>query len=193
MSILKVVEWPAEVLETRAAEVTVFDDKLKSLVKDMFETMHASKGIGLAANQVGVLQRVLVMQIPWSGSRYSDQEEVKEWWHDQPFVFINPKIVKKAGSTKYQEGCLSFPGVYEFVNRAAEVWIEAQDETGKKHDYHCTGLLDICVQHEIDHLDGVVFIDRMSRLKAGLIRKKLEKRHLLESTDSEEETIGAKT
>lgn len=181
MAVLKIVEWPANVLETPAKEVSVFDAAFKQFVRDMHETMHASKGIGLAANQVGVLQRVLTINIPWSESRYSDQEEKQEPWHNKPFTFVNPRIVKKAGTAKFQEGCLSFPDIYEWVTRADEVWVEAQDEDGKKFEMHANGLMAICLQHEIDHIDGIVFINRMSRLKSNMVRKKIEKRHMLEA------------
>jgi peptide deformylase len=177
---LEVMVWPAKVLETRAEEVTEFDDAFRQFVEDMHETMHAANGIGLAANQVGVLKRVLTMFIPWSESRYSDQEEAKEPWHNIKFTFVNPKIVKKAGKISYQEGCLSFPEIFDFVDRAAEVWVKAQDENGKEFEIHATGLLAICLQHEIDHLDGVVFINRMSQLKREMIRKRIQKRGRLE-------------
>jgi peptide deformylase len=176
VSVLDVVIWPAKVLETRANEVTQFDDAFRKFVADMHETMHAANGIGLAANQVGDLRRVVVMEIPWSGSRYSEQEEAQEWWHDKKFTFVNPVITKKQGKFKFQEGCLSFPEIYEFVERAAEVWVTAQDETGKKFEVHATGLFAVCIQHEIDHIDGVVFVDRMSRLKQSIVKKKLARR-----------------
>lgn len=176
MSTLTIVEWPAKVLETRAEEVTVFDEALRAFVTDMHETMKASNGIGLAANQVASLQRVITIEIPFSESRYSDQEGKQEWWHNKAFTFINPIITKKEGKVSYQEGCLSFPEIFDFVDRASEVWVKAQDETGKEFEVHATGLLAICLQHEIDHIDGIVFINRMSRLKSSLIRKKILRR-----------------
>ncbi len=176
MTVLKVVEWPAKVLETPAEKVTKFDSELQQFVADMHETMQAASGIGLAANQVGVLKRVLTINIPWSENRYSEQEETQEWWHNKPFTFINPEIIKKAGKFTGQEGCLSFPGIYDFVNRAAEVWVQAMDENGKPFEVHATGLFSICIQHEIDHIDGIVFIERMSKLKSTTIRKKIMKR-----------------
>ncbi len=179
MAILNVVEWPAKVLDTKAVDVIRFDDDLRKFVADMHETMHASNGIGLAANQVGDLRRVITIEIPHSNSRYADQEEeTKEWWHNKRFTVINPVIAKKSGKISFQEGCLSFPDIYDFVDRAAEVWVVAMDEHGKPFEIHANGLFAVCLQHEIDHIDGIVFINRMSRLKAGLIRKKLEKRHL---------------
>ena len=185
VSVLEVVTWPAKVLETRAEEVKVFDDTLRKFVADMHETMLASAGIGLAANQVGDLRRIVAMEIPWEGNRYSEQEEQKEWWHDKKFTFINPVITKKAGKFRFQEGCLSFPEIYEFVERAAEVWVTAQDENGKTFEVHATGLFAVCVQHEIDHIDGVVFIERMSRLKSTMVRKKIARRGNIEELEKE--------
>lgn len=177
MAVLDVVEWPAEVLETKSEEVTDFGPDLKAFVEDMHQTMDHAGGIGLAANQVGVTKRVIVIFIPLSDNKYADQEEEKrEPWHDKRFTFINPKIVKRSGKIKWQEGCLSFPEIYEFVDRAEEVWVEALDENGKKFELHATGLMAVCLQHEIDHIDGIVFINRMSRLKSSLVRQKIARR-----------------
>ncbi len=176
MAILKVVEWPATVLETKSTEVTVFDENLKKFVQDMHDTMDEAGGIGLAANQVGVAQRVLTILIPWADNRYEEQEEKKESWHDQRWTFINPVITKKAGKIKWQEGCLSFPEIFEFVDRAAEVWVTAQNEKGETFEVHANGLFAVCLQHEIDHIDGIVFTVRMSRLKASIVKKKVIKR-----------------
>lgn len=186
MTVLKVVEWPAKVLETKSEEVLAFDDELKQFVRDMHETMDAAGGIGLAANQVGATRRVLTILIPWEGSRYQDQEEKKEDWHDRRWTFINPVITKKAGKIRWQEGCLSFPEIYEFVDRAAEVWVEARDADGESFSVHANGLFAVCLQHEIDHIDGVVFVDRMSRLKSGLLKKKLIKRQRLMETEPQQ-------
>lgn len=183
MTVLKVVEWPAKVLETRASEVTVFDTAFRKFVDDMHETMKDAGGIGLAANQVSSLQRVLTIQIPYD-NRYSEQEgEKRESWHDQKFTFVNPVITKKEGKISFQEGCLSFPEIYDFVDRAAEVWVEAKDESGKTFEVHATGLFAVCLQHEIDHLDGIVFINRMSRLKSSLIKKKIQRRSAILVTE----------
>ena len=176
MAVLNVVVWPAPVLETKASKVEKFDAEFQTFVGDMHETMDAAQGIGLAANQVGDLRRVLTILIPYGGERYDEVGETKEWWHDQRFTFVNPVITKKQGKFKYQEGCLSFPEIFDFVERAAEVWVTAQDEEGKEFEVHATGLLSVCLQHEIDHIDGIVFINRMSRLKASMIKKKLARR-----------------
>jgi peptide deformylase len=186
VTILKVVEWPAKVLSTPAAPVEKFDAELAKFVRNMHETMSHAKGIGLAANQVGDLRRVLVINIPWhDDDAEGEAPEIKEWWHDKSFTIINPKITKIQNKTRYMEGCLSFPEMYDYVQRSSEVWLDFQDETGKKHSIHATGLLAICLQHEIDHLDGIVFIDRMSRLKANSIKKKMNQRPALSSMERE--------
>lgn len=174
--VLKVVEWPAKVLETKSEEVKDFGPDFQKFVKDMHETMDAASGIGLAANQVDVAKRVIVIYIPWQNAREGEEEEQREDWHDKRFTFVNPKIVKRQGKIKWQEGCLSFPEIYEFVDRAEEVWVEAQDEKGKTFEVHANGLFSVCLQHEIDHIEGIVFINRMSRLKAGLVRQKVARR-----------------
>lgn len=186
MTILKVVEWPARVLETKSDTVTVFDDEIKQLVQDMHDTMDDASGVGLAANQVGVAKRVLTILIPWEGNRYQDQEEKKEDWHDKRWTFINPVIKQKIGKLRWQEGCLSFPEIYEFVDRAAEVVVEAQDVHGERFEVHANGLFAVCLQHEIDHIDGIVFVERMSRLKGSMIKKKVIKRQKLTHTEVEE-------
>lgn len=178
MSLLEVLTWPHPILDTKSEEVTTFDEKLRQFVADMHETMHKTKGIGLAANQVGVLQRVLTIHIPFTKSDEESQTE-KKWWHDKSFTFINPVIVK-ASSQKisYMEGCLSFPDVYDYVGRSATVEVKACDEFGKEFSVEADGLFAICLQHEIDHIDGIVFFKRMSRLKANLIQKKMKKKSL---------------
>jgi peptide deformylase len=181
MTILNIVEWPAKVLETRAQEVTVFDNELLQFVSDMFETMDKAGGIGLAANQVDRLLRVLVMHIT---SKNEEPEDIRPW-HDQKFVFINPTISKKHGKTKYLEGCLSFPEQYDYVDRAAELTLDYQDEWGKHHSLEADGLFAICIQHEIDHIDGIVFTTRMSRLKSSRIRKKMLQRSQISHMEEE--------
>jgi peptide deformylase len=182
MGKLQVVEWPAKVLETASEPVTSFDEQLRQFAADMHETMDAAEGIGLAANQVGIAKRVITIYIPFDDHAYKDQESVKQPWHNVRYTFVNPEIVKKAGKISWQEGCLSFPGIFDFVDRAAEVWIKAFDETGKPFEVHATELLAVCLQHEIDHIDGVVFFNRMSRLKASMIKKKMLRRGKLEMT-----------
>jgi len=181
VGVLKIVEWPSKVLETKAEEITLFDESVKKLVLDMHETMKHENGIGLAANQVNVLKRVFVVNIPWVEK---DGGEEKQDWHDKAFTFINPVITKISNEkVSYQEGCLSFPEVYDFVGRHERVTVEAFNEKGESFSLEASGLLSICIQHELDHIDGIVFIKRMSRLKAKLARSKINKYHLRHKTN----------
>ncbi len=161
MSVLTVLHYPDDRLRTIAKPVTEFNDKLRQLVADMIETMYAENGIGLAATQVNIHQRVVVIDL---------SEE-----RNQPQVFINPEIVAKSGDTTYEEGCLSVPQNYANVERAAEITVKAQDVEGNAFELNADGLLAICLQHELDHLVGKLFIDYLSPLKRDRIRKKLEK------------------
>ena len=161
MSVLFILEFPDPRLRTRAAPVTVFDAKLKQFVADMFDTMYAANGVGLAATQVNVHQRVLV----------TDMSEGRT----EPLALINAQILEKAGSQVYQEGCLSFPGLYADVTRALKVKVKAQDVDGNEIVVDAEGPLAVCIQHEIDHLDGKVFVDYLSPLKRGMLLKRLEK------------------
>lgn len=182
MTVLNVVEYPAKVLETKSTDVTEFNDEFKTFVADMHETMDAAGGIGLASNQVGVAKRVLVILIPYE-ERRGEAPEARQYWHDKRYTFVNPVITKKQGKFKGQEGCLSFPEIYENVERSAEIWVTAQDEDGKTFEVHANGLFSVCLQHEIDHIDGIVFIKRMSPLKASLVKKKVAKRHRMEAEE----------
>ncbi|HEX8778231.1 MAG TPA: peptide deformylase [Rhodanobacter sp.] len=161
MSTLAILEFPDPRLRTRAAPVTVFDTRLKQFVADMFETMYAANGVGLAATQVNVHQQVLVIDM-------SDER-------NQPLALINAEIVEKDGAQVYQEGCLSFPGVYADVTRALKVKVKAHDVDGKEFTYEAEGPLAVAVQHEMDHLAGKVFVDYLSPLKRSLLLKRLEK------------------
>lgn len=162
MALLKILEFPDPRLRTVAKPVTVVDDRIRQLTDDMLETMYAAPGIGLAATQVNVHERVLVMDI---------SEE-----HNNPMVFINPEIeVLGPEEQEYQEGCLSVPGFFEEVNRPANIRITALDREGKAFEILPDGLLAVCVQHEIDHLDGKLFVDYISPMKRNRIRSKLEK------------------
>lgn len=182
MTVMKIVEWPAKVLETKSNEVTEFNQETLDFVRDMHETMDEAGGIGLASNQVGVAKRVLTIFIPWE-ERRGEPPDAKADWHDKRWTFINPVITKKIGKFKGQEGCLSFPEIFENVERAAEVWVSAQDEHGKSFDVHADGLFSVCLQHEIDHIDGIVFITRMTPLKSNLVKKRVLKRHRLEAEE----------
>ena len=161
MALLPILEFPDPRLRTRAAPVATFDGELGQLIDDMLETMYAAKGVGLAATQVNVHQRILV----------ADVSEEK----NQPLVFINPQILSSADVGTMQEGCLSVPQVFEEVERAARVRVRARDRDGAVLEREFDGLLAVCVQHEMDHLDGKLFVDYLSELKRTRIRKKLEK------------------
>jgi peptide deformylase len=168
MSKLTILEFPDTRLRTRAQPVTDFDSALKQLAADMLETMYEAPGIGLAATQVNVHKQLIVL----------DVSEEK----DQPLILINPKIVEHEGSQTYQEGCLSVPGIFADVDRAERIRVEAQDTGGKAFTLEADGLLAICIQHEMDHLIGKLFVDYLSPLKRELVRKKLDKarRHAAE-------------
>ena len=178
MSTLPIVIWPAKVLEARALEVVDFDQYLQDLARNMHATMDLEGGIGLAANQVNVLKRVLTIYIPHSQQRYGDDDQEEEsWWHNKRFTFVNPVITAKKGRIRSVEGCLSFPDIFDFVERSSKLAVRAYDEFGKEFTVEADGIFAVCLQHEIDHLDGIVFTDRMSRLKANSIRKKLQAWH----------------
>lgn len=171
--LLEIVTWPAPVLETRAQEVTEFGTELRVFSEAMHMTMRAAHGIGLAANQVGVLQRVLVIEIPWSGKRYGKQDEPRQEWHDRRYTLVNPEIVEREGTITFNEGCLSFPELFGEVERARRVLVKAQDVDGRAQVIEGNDLFAVCLQHEIDHLDGIVFINHMTKLHADAIRQKL--------------------
>lgn len=162
MALLNILQYPDERLHTVAQPVAEIDERIQTLVKDMFETMYESRGIGLAATQVDVHERVVVMDLT------EDKSE--------PRVFINPVIIEKDGETTYEEGCLSVPGIYDTVTRAERVKVEALDEKGEKFTLEADGLLAICIQHELDHLMGKVFVEHLSQLKQNRIKTKLKKR-----------------
>ncbi|RLV60895.1 peptide deformylase [Parashewanella curva] len=161
MALLSVLRFPDEHLRTIAKPVTEFDDKLQTQIEDMLETMYEEKGIGLAATQVDYHQRLIVMDL---------QDEV-----ERPNVFINPEIVESSGHFENEEGCLSVPGIYAKVERAENVTVKALDRDGKEFTVEADGLFAICLQHEMDHLVGKLFVDYLSPLKRNRIKQKLEK------------------
>lgn len=160
MAIRTIVKYPDPVLKERCAEVTAFDAGLHQLLDDMAATMATADGIGLAANQIAVTQRVFVMDVPVGEHERTGLLEV-----------INPRIVQSKGEVKYEEGCLSFPGVHEWVNRAAEIDLTFQDRHGQEQHLTARGLLAICIQHELDHLEGITFLDRLSPLKRRIVMR----------------------
>jgi len=161
MAILDILLYPDVRLRQKAAPVIEFDKELEELVADMAETMYAAKGIGLAAIQVNVKKRVVVMDL---------SEE-----RNDLTVLINPEITPLEGKVESEEGCLSVPGVFAAVERVEKIKIKAQDVKGESFEIAADGLLAICIQHEIDHLDGKVFVDYLSRMKQHRVKKKLKK------------------
>ena len=166
MALLNILEFPDPRLRTVATPVAVVDDSIRQLIDDLLETMYDAPGIGLAATQVNVHKRILVMDV---------SEE-----HDQPRAFINPEItVLDETLGQYDEGCLSVPGFYEEVQRPRRIRVAAIDRDGEAFEEELDGLAAICLQHEVDHLDGKLFVDYISPLKRQRIRRKLEKAHRL--------------
>ena len=167
MAKLKILEFPDPRLRTKATPVEAVDDALRTLIADMLETMYAAPGIGLAATQVDVHKRLLVADVS------PDQSE--------PYAFINPEILEKDGVIVSDEGCLSVPGYYEEVERAEHIRLRYLDGNGDEQEMEAEGLLAVCIQHEIDHLDGKLFVDYLSEAKRQRIRKKLLKERRLQS------------
>lgn len=162
MALLPILTHPNERLHIVAKPVEKVDDRIRTLLADMAETMYASRGIGLAATQVDVHERVVVIDL---------SEE-----HNQLLTLINPVITKKNGETTYEEGCLSVPGIYDTVTRAETITVEFLDANGDKQTLDAEGLLAICIQHELDHLQGKLFVEYLSPLKQNRIKTKLKKR-----------------
>ena len=161
MAILEVLTYPDPRLRKQAVPVKTVDDDVRRLIDDMTETMYAAPGIGLAAVQVNVQKRVIVIDIS------EDQSDLR--------VFINPEITEKSGEQESEEGCLSVPGVYAPVTRANSIVVRALDKNGAEFTLETSGMLAVCIQHEVDHLEGKVFVDYLSRMKQERIRKKLSK------------------
>ena len=161
MALLPILHFPDPRLRKIAHPVETVDDTTRALIDDMLETMYAAPGIGLAATQVNAQQRIIVMDVSEDKS--------------QPLVFINPTLLNCTGQEESEEGCLSVPGFYESVQRAERVTVSALDRKGGPFELETDGLLAVCIQHEIDHLDGKLFVDYISPLKRNRIRKKLEK------------------
>lgn len=161
MSILNLLHYPDKRLRTIADPVTEIDSKIRALVDDMFETMYMAPGIGLAATQANVHKRVITIDI-------SEEKNA-------PLTLINPEITAQEGHIKIDEGCLSVPGIYEIVERAEKIVVKAIDRDGNPYEKTAEGLLAVCIQHEIDHLDGKLFVDYLSQMKRQRIQKKMEK------------------
>ncbi|TVT59864.1 MAG: peptide deformylase [Sedimenticola thiotaurini] len=172
MAILNILHFPDPRLRNKAQVVKSFDDNLRKLAADMLETMYQAPGVGLASTQVNDLRRLVVIDVSES--------------HDDPLCLVNPEILEKHGEHKMEEGCLSVPGVYEPVTRATDIKVRAQNLEGETIEFEADDLLAVCIQHELDHLDGKLFIDNLSNLKRQRIRKKLEK----EERQAQPEPIG---
>ena len=184
MAIREILEVPDPRLKTVSAPVETFDEELKTLVSDMFETMYAAHGIGLAAIQVGVPSRVLVIDLqepdedaePEVCHAHGGEEHTHQPVKNDPRVFVNPEILDPAAELgTYQEGCLSVPDIYADVDRPKTCRVRWQDLDGQVHEEQMEGMMAICIQHEMDHLEGILFIDHLSRLKRNMALKKLEK------------------
>lgn len=161
MALLNILRYPDARLHKTAVPVTVFDEPLKKLIRDMAETMYAAPGVGLAATQVDVHKQVIVVDV-------SER-------HDSLVVLVNPEIVEASGVSDIEEGCLSVPGVYDAVERAERVKVRAFDQNGNPFTLEAQGLLAVCIQHEMDHLKGKVFVEYLSPLKQQRVRAKLAK------------------
>jgi len=175
MSKLNILEFPDPRLTTVASDVDIFDDDLKRLVEDMTETMYAARGIGLAATQVNVHKRLLVLDV-------SEEQ-------NQPRVYINPQIIDSTGEQDHEEGCLSVPGIYASVTRAENITVRAQDADGNSFEEQLDGLHAVCVQHEMDHLIGRLFVDYLSPLKRNMVKRKLEKQRKVAAKEAEEHLV----
>ena len=175
MAILDILRFPDPRLRNKARPVEQVDDALRRLLDDMLETMYQAPGIGLAATQVNVAKRVVVM----------DLSEEK----NQPLCLINPEILESSGKETMEEGCLSVPGVFESVSRAQQLRLKALDRDGNPFEIEADGLLAVCIQHELDHLDGKLFVDYLSSLKRQRIRKRLEKEERQEPPSASRRTI----
>lgn len=161
MAILNILHYPDPRLRTKAEPVEKVDQEIKQLVNDMFETMYQAPGIGLAATQANVHKRVIVIDISEDKSN--------------PLCFINPELVEMVGVEQMEEGCLSVPGIYEKVERADSIRVRALNREGESFEMDATGLLSVCIQHEMDHLEGKLFVDYLSELKRQRIKKKMAK------------------
>lgn len=174
---LKIFTYPAAVLKKVAEPVTEFNSELEELVKNMLYTMYQAPGIGLAAPQVGISKRLFVMDIDFDREEITKADGSTEYAYSnfKPLVIINPEFVDPQGEQIYEEGCLSVPGIYEKVTRAEKVKVKFQNVKGENHEIDAEGLLAVCLQHENDHLDGIVFLERLSQLKQNFLKKKFLK------------------
>jgi peptide deformylase len=171
MTKLAILEYPDPRLRKKAAAVAAVDDALRQFIDNLLETMYAANGVGLAATQVDVHKRVIVLDV-------SDTR-------DQPLVLINPETLSKEGEGPGEEGCLSLPGIYDKLSRATRIRVRALGRDGQPFEMDAEGLLGVCIQHEMDHLEGKLFVDYLSELKRTLIRRRLEKERKQKSASSD--------
>ncbi len=176
MAVRVILKYPDPLLKIKAAPVESVDDEIRALIDDMTQTMYCFRGIGLAAIQLGVPKRVIVLDVPDLNHDDDPETDPLEERGKGVLALVNPEITYSEGTIVYEEGCLSVPGVNADVQRAAHVRLEALDIKGNKVEIEAEGLLSIVLQHEIDHLDGILFIDRLSRLKRELVKRKLKKK-----------------
>ncbi len=174
---LKIHKYPDSILKKKSVAVEVFDEGLETLCQNMLHTMYKAPGIGLAAPQIGKSIRLIVLDVDYDRENIKEEDEEPEYQISNlnPYIFINPVITSREGKMMHQEGCLSLPEVFEDVERDEKIVVEYQDLKGEKHTLEADELLSICIQHEIDHLVGILFIDHISQLKRSLYQKKLIK------------------
>ncbi|MEM7676415.1 MAG: peptide deformylase [Myxococcota bacterium] len=172
MALREILTCPDPRLAQKSTPVETVDDEIKQLIEDMFETMYTAEGVGLAAPQVGITKRVIVVDC---GPRGEEAQE-SPLLPVEPLAIVNPVVTAKEGRITWEEGCLSIPGFVDDVERAAVITVEGLDREGNPLSMQAEGLLAVCIQHEIDHLEGVLFVDRLSRLKQTLVKKKLKKK-----------------
>jgi peptide deformylase len=176
--LLNVLKYPSPILKRVADPVTEFNSEISKLVQNILFTMYKAPGIGLAAPQVGSSKRIFCIDTDFDRERVTDSSGKDSFRYSNfnPMVLINPVITEKDGEILYQEGCLSFPGIFEDVKRAERITVEYQDTEGKVNKFFAEGVKAICIQHELDHLDGIVFIERLSQLKRTFLLKKFKKK-----------------
>ncbi len=183
MTILPIIISPDPLLKQKSEPVKEITEEIKTLIEDMFDTMYASNGVGLAAVQVGELKRIIVVDTEWDSPRYSEEgAQDAPLKKGKPIALINPEIIDFSEDKRiYDEGCLSFPGQYAQVERPDIVTVKYTDIDGKEQTLEAGGLLSTCLQHEVDHMNGVVFVDHISRLKRDMIARKLKKAQKLQA------------
>ncbi|MFO0724102.1 MAG: peptide deformylase [Myxococcota bacterium] len=185
MSLLEILTYPDPRLARKCLPVEKVDDEVRKLMDDMLETMYAAEGVGLAAAQVGVTKRIIVLDCA------QERDEAGNLKNQQPYQIVNPVITQKEGTIVWEEGCLSVPEYVDEVERASKVVCEGLDRDGNPLRIEAEGLLAVCLQHEIDHLEGVLFVDRLSRLKQSMVKKKLKKRALEREAERQDEEASA--